>query len=57
MVNVQQSRASALAILGLTGADDNEDTIRKAYKRLALQHHPDKNRACPVPLDALCRGG
>ena len=36
------SRVEALAELGLTSADDNDDTIKTAYKRLALQHHPDK---------------
>ncbi len=30
-------------ILGVSAADD-ERTIRKAYKRLAAAHHPDRNR-------------
>ena len=39
------TRAEALAVLGLTAADDNEDAIKSAYKRKALHHHPDKNGA------------
>ncbi len=40
-----QKRAEALVELELTEETATEDGIRKAYKRLALQHHPDKNGA------------
>ena len=41
-----QKRANALGVLGLEeGASEEE--IRKAYKREALHHHPDKNGARP----------
>jgi len=35
------NRDDALAALGLTDPVDDE-TIRKAYQRLAMQHHPDR---------------
>jgi len=35
------NRDDALAVLGLTDPVDDE-TIRKAYQRLAMQHHPDR---------------
>jgi hypothetical protein len=36
-------REAALRTLGLD-SDADEESIRKAYKRLALQHHPDVSR-------------
>ena len=42
----RQTRAEALAVLGLTPEIGDEETIRKAYKKLALVNHPDKNSAC-----------
>ena len=46
----KNTRAEALAVLGLTAADDNEDTIKSAYRRMALVHHPDKNGAWALSL-------
>ncbi len=41
-----------LAVLGLVlGAKLPE--IRAAYRRLAMQHHPDHLQACGVPLDKI----
>jgi hypothetical protein len=37
--------ALALAVLGLTRADNNVTAIKSAYKRRALALHPDKNSA------------
>lgn len=39
-----QKRADALGVLGLADGA-GEDEIRKAYKKQALLHHPDKNGA------------
>ena len=39
------TRAYYLARLNLTAAEDNEQAIKKAYKRLALTTHPDHNPA------------
>lgn len=44
------TRAEALAVLGLTAADDNQDAIKRAFKRMALVHHPDKNGAWALSL-------
>ncbi len=38
----QQTTAGALAILGL-GADATKDDIKKAIRKLQVQHHPDRN--------------
>lgn len=35
------------ARLGLT-ADVSQDDIKKAYYKLSLEHHPDKNQGCIV---------
>ena len=35
-------RSSALSSLGLA-RDADEATIKKAFKKLALKHHPDRN--------------
>jgi curved DNA-binding protein CbpA len=43
-----QTRAAALKELGLAENEDDEDTIRRAYKKLAIKLHPDKNRARPA---------
>jgi len=37
------TRERALRELELSPAETDESVIRRAYKRLALQHHPDKN--------------
>ncbi|KAH7925839.1 DnaJ-domain-containing protein [Leucogyrophana mollusca] len=36
-------RMSHYEVLGLTSEDANDDTIRAAYKKLALQWHPDRH--------------
>lgn len=38
-----QQRVATLYILGLRADQDNPVAIRSAYRRLALQYHPDKN--------------
>lgn len=38
------------ARLGLT-ADVSQDDIKKAYYKLSLEHHPDKNDGCSVSSD------
>ena len=54
MAPPRQTREEALAVLGLTPEIADEETIRKAYKKLALVNHPDKNSARP---DAARGGG
>ena len=40
---VSELRAQLLTVLGLKPEQDNSVAIRSAYRRLALQYHPDKN--------------
>jgi hypothetical protein len=40
---VSEIRLADLRRLGLTAIQDNPVAIRSAYRRLALQYHPDKN--------------
>lgn len=35
-------RLKHLRVLGLTTAQDNSDAIKRAYRQLALLHHPDR---------------
>ena len=42
------STAEAYAILGLT-SDATLADVRKAYRKLARQHHSDRNNADPGP--------
>jgi len=52
----QQSAGSALkeayALLGVSESDD-DDTIKKAYRRLMNQHHPDKLVAKGLPEEMM----
>jgi DnaJ like chaperone protein len=44
--------ADAYAVLGVTERDDPE-TIRKAYRRLMSQHHPDKLVSKGLPEEMM----
>ena len=40
------------SVLGL-GADASEQEIKKTYRKLAMQYHPDRNRNNPEALEKL----
>lgn len=42
-LSISDLRLSQLRLLGLTATQDNPVAVRSAYRRLALQYHPDKN--------------
>jgi DnaJ like chaperone protein len=48
----QGTLADAYAVLGVTERDDPE-TIRKAYRRLTSQHHPDKLVSKGLPEEMM----
>ena len=48
------STADYYAILGLT-SDATLADVKKAYRALARQHHPDRNNADPVAIDRFRR--
>ncbi len=48
------STADYYAILGLT-SDATLADVRKAYRKLARQHHPDRNNADPGAIDRFRR--
>ena len=48
------STAEAYGILGLT-SDATLADVKKAYRKLARQHHPDRNNADPVAIDRFRR--
>ena len=52
------ARAELLEVLGL--ADDydaDEATITRAYRKLALRHHPDRNPEDVEKRTVMCRDG
>jgi len=54
-VRASNERAEALRVLGV-GPDADADTVRKAYRRLAAVHHPDRHPgAGPSELSELVR--
>jgi DnaJ-class molecular chaperone len=48
------STAEAYGILGLT-SDATLADVKKAYRKLARQHHPDRNNADPRAIDRFRR--
>ena len=48
------STAEAYGILGLT-SDATLADVKKAYRKLARQHHPDRNNADPGAIDRFRR--
>jgi len=40
------------SVLGL-GADASEEEIKKTYRKLAMQYHPDRNRNNPEAVEKL----
>ena len=48
------STAEAYGILGLT-SDATLADVKKAYRELARQHHPDRNNADPGAIDRFRR--
>ena len=46
-----ESRSNNLELLGLT--QDDEQLIKKAFRRLALIHHPDKNNGCDIQFKRI----
>jgi DnaJ like chaperone protein len=47
-----QSLDSAYRVLGV-GADTSDDDVKKAYRRLMNQHHPDKLVARGLPQSMI----
>jgi hypothetical protein len=50
------TRQAALRMLGLSPSEADENVIRRAYKTLALQHHPDvRSRPRLARVGSVCR--